>query len=1119
MEQQLYFISGIAGAMLLLLASIMGYYIFKFKRNFKEEQTSRIQYSEQLQRELVITRKELGQQKNTTDHLEENLKAEQASWIQYSEQLQHELNRTRMELDVEKNTISRLEENLQAEQQSRILYSEQLQHELKTTQAELNEQENTINRLEESLTAEQQSRTQYEEKAEQLERELNTTQTGLNEQENIINRLEESLTAEQQSRILYSEQLQHELNTVQTNFAQLQHELKTTQAKLEEQKNIINRLEESLTAEQQSRILYEENSQQLQNELATIHQTELDEQKNIISRLEENLKAEQQSRILYEKKVEQLQHELATIQAELNEQKKEVNRLQEKIKEKPDDRASREQPDIQETEEDSTDSDELQSQENTGDGTDAPSNSKKDSAEADTTGKQSKTDREGKTQGPRDIKGRRGDPPNAPEGSANHQTEYNPKPELVCQKNGWHWEILLVAPEEQPLVKVQQNGLSLPSPNGEYRLNHFSEDLTIIYEDSKDEERVELYKDESPLIFKLRERWTGKGQKVRGISRGYFIIFAPNEWERKGDPPVAQEACSDERFWAHYFYSDDSSATNGFEEHELSSNQEDFRLQGRSIYDDSDQGLLFIGNPPDLEPTESVLWARIGEEGGEGWKGENFRPSERNMREVLNDRQGWFYVRVYHEAAQLMDSDHFRYSQTLKEIRVDGTIYSAEMLLVPLTSGYREIIIQFIDAEGKNLCPKKKGNNSHTSIRDDGAVIVASHPDGDLTKWELPSGKYSVDTVINLPRVWWRIIETEEFLEAWCDKPIDMSRQKFRENTDAAVQISCPSNLDTIQVGFDSDFDRSYSATLGDENENKHIFELPIRDFVDYEEIDTRLLEDTYLQVQFNGEVIPIIRVPAEEPLLQEIRVNGTIYSEGMLLVPSIDENGKTTGYEETIIEFIDTGGRNIRPKKKGNNSHASIRNDGAIIVEPTPDGELTEWEVGSVDKVLSLPSVWWRITETEEWRATSVDMSHAEFRENTNLVVQISLPSSIRVIQAGFGYNLQRSYTGSMDSANENKRIFELSIRDFVNFEEINTRLSEDTHLQIQCNREVIPIIRVPAERCSECGSTQITEKRYPTEQRIELFCRTCESKWQIENTIVSIAEPQSAKQQTTGE
>ena len=935
MEQQMYFISGIAGATLFLLASIMGYYIFKFKRNFKEEQVSRIRYCEQLQHELTTTKKELEQQKNTINHLEENFKSEQAS------------------------------------------------------------------------------------------------------------------------RIQYSEQLQHELNIVQTNFAQLQHELKTTQVELSEQKNTINRLEE-------------------------------------------NLQAEQQSRTQYEEKAEKLQHELATIQAELNEQKKDVNRLQEKIKEKPEDRASTEQSDRQEVEENPTNSDKFPDQENADDKPDAPSNSKTDKAE--------------KTQEPRDIKGRRGESRNVSEDSTNHQTEYNPKPELVCRKNGWHWEILLVVPEEQLPVEVQQNGVSLSSSNREYLLNDFSEDLTVMYEDRG--ERVQLYNDNSPLIFKLRTRWTGDGRKVRGISRGYFIIFAPNEWERQGNPPIAQEACSDERFSAHYFYSDGSTITDSFEGYKLLPNQEGFSLQGSSIYDNSEQGLLFIGAPPDLAITESVSWIRIGTEGGGNWRGENFRAAEQHtVNNALNGRQGWFFVRVYDQDVNLIDSNDFRYSRTLREIRVNDAIYSAEMLLVPRTDGHPETIIQFINTEGNNIRPEQRGNNSHTSIRNDDAVIVAPHPDGDLTEWKVDG----VDTVIALPRVWWRITETEEFLDAWRDKPIDMSREGFRENTDAVVYLSLPPNLDKIQVGFDSDFDRSYSATLGDEN--KHIFELPIRDFVDYEEIDTRLLEDTYLQAQFNGEVIPIIRVPAEEPLLQEIRVNDTIYSEGMLLVPSINEHGKTTGYGETIIEFIDTGGRNIRPKKKGNNSHASIRNDGAVIVQPTPAGELTEWAVGSVDKVLSLPSVWWRITETEEWRATSVDMSHAEFRENTNLVVQISLPSSIRAIQAGFGYNLQRSYTGAMDSVNENKRIFELPIRDFVDYEEINTRLSEDTHLQIQCNGEVIPIIRVPAERCSECGSTQITEKRYPTEQRIELFCRTCESKWQIENTIVSIDEPQSAKQQITGE
>ena len=411
----------------------------------------------------------------------------------------------------------------------------------------------------------------------------------------------------------------------------------------------------------------------------------------------------------------------------------------------------------------------------------------------------------------------------------------------------------------------------MSSTNGEYRLDNFFENLTVIHKNSK--EGVELCNDESPLIFKLRKKWKGDGRKVRGISHGYFIVIAPYEWQRKGNPPVAQEACSDRKFSAHYFYSDGSTTVDGFEGYALSSNQEAFSLAGNSIYDDSEQGLLFIDDPPDLEivesDAESISWIRIGAESGGKWKGENFRPDEKTVQEVLNGRQGWFYVRVYDEAVQLIDSDHFRYSQTLKEIRVDGTIYSDEMLLVPC-GGQRKTTIRFIDTEGNNIRPEKKGS-IYTSINDDGEAIVARHPDADLTEWKVGG----VDMVIRLPRVWWRIVETDDFSDDWCNTQIDMSREEFRDNEDAVVQISLPSNITQIRVGFDSDLDRLYNATANGENE--HIFELPIRDFVDYEEINSRLLEDTYLQVRCNGEVIPIIRVPAEEPLLNEILVNDTI--------------------------------------------------------------------------------------------------------------------------------------------------------------------------------------------------------------------------------------------------
>ena len=732
---------------------------------------------------------------------------------------------------------------------------------------------------------------------------------------------------------------------------------------------------------------------------------------------------------------------------------------------------------------------------------DSVSNSKTTSVGTRTTGKKDKTGKAGKAKEPWNIGGRRGPGSNVPEGNIDHQTEYNPRPELVCRKNRRQWEILLVVPEERLPVAVQQNGVFLCGSNGEYSLNDFSEDLTVIYEDSEGKERVELYKDESPLIFKLRKRWRGDGRKIRGISRGYFIVFTPNEWARTGDRPVIEEACSDESFLAHYFYSDGGSVEGGFEGHELPSNREAFWLRGSSIYDDSEQGPLFIGKPPNLEIAESVSWVRIGEEGGGDWKGENFRSVEQyTVNNALNGRQGWFYVRIYDQDVNLIDGNDFRYSRTLKEIRVDDRVYSNEMLLVPSTGGYRGTVIQFIGTEGSNIFPTENGNNSHTSIRNDGAVIVEPHPDGDRTEWAVGG----VDTAITLPRIWWRITETENFSDEWRATPIDLSREEFRENIDAVVHISLPSNIQTIQVGFDSDLDRLYSATFADENENRRICELPIRDFVDYGEINSRLLEDTYLQVQCSGEVIPIIRVPAEEPLLREIRVNGTMYSEEMLLVPS------TNGYTETIIRFLDIEGNNIFPTENGNNSHTRIRNDGAVIVEPHPDGDLTKWTVDSVDIVIRLPRVWWRIMETDdfsdEWRDTPIVMPRERLRGNRNAVVHISLPPNIQTIQVGFDYSLRRSYSATFAGENRNRSVA-LRIRD-LDHKEIERPSSKSTYLSIQCNGKKVSIIRVPGEGeiCPRCDSDRLTKIYSPNDNLMWYWCQDC--RWE------SPKYPQSAIQ-----
>ena len=81
MKKRLYLIGAIAGAILLILVTVMSYYIFEFKGNFEAEQESRITYekkSEQLQRELTTTQAELEAKKNKINLLEDTIDEVQA---------------------------------------------------------------------------------------------------------------------------------------------------------------------------------------------------------------------------------------------------------------------------------------------------------------------------------------------------------------------------------------------------------------------------------------------------------------------------------------------------------------------------------------------------------------------------------------------------------------------------------------------------------------------------------------------------------------------------------------------------------------------------------------------------------------------------------------------------------------------------------------------------------------------------------------------------------------------------------------------------------------------------------------------------------------------------------
>ncbi len=144
MKKQLYLIGGIAGAVLLLLVTIMSYYIFKFKDNFEEEQASRITYekqSEQLQRELTTTQAELEAKKNKINLLEDTI----------DEVQKRATNLTKAKAQAEADALKLLSEKQQRQEELRRKEAEfqDLREEL---QKEIEAKEITITTLKGQLT-------------------------------------------------------------------------------------------------------------------------------------------------------------------------------------------------------------------------------------------------------------------------------------------------------------------------------------------------------------------------------------------------------------------------------------------------------------------------------------------------------------------------------------------------------------------------------------------------------------------------------------------------------------------------------------------------------------------------------------------------------------------------------------------------------------------------------------------------------------------------------------------------------------------------------------------------------------------------------------------------------
>ncbi len=480
-------------------------------------------------------------------------------------------------------------------------------------------------------------------------------------------------------------------------------------------------------------------------------------------------------------------------------------------------------------------------------------------------------EREGnKPSDPRNIPGRRNGSTRSPSRDKDDSTDksiFRPKPELILRKaNSFQWEVVLSAAEEHGIKEVRHDDEHLEMVDGEYSLPSLAGNLYIVYEDRETDE-LSLFNG-TPLMFKLRNNWSGDGRKVGGLTNGHYIVIVPSYWSRTGHVPVEAAGCTDAGFRAHYFHVTKDLSTDdvgGFEKLNLSLTDSYFELEGRRVYDDSDEGVLFVGPTPKLKTASGVVHVRIGEEKKDGW-GKNFKPTDQSLAEVLDGRQGRFYIRVYDDDVRLLDSDEFRYLRDLREISVNGEAYTENTLLVPPYSGGRRSELRFIGENGHNIRPIIPQSVTYAKVRQDGAVIVDPDPDADTIPCDLNAGGVNtVRSVVVLPRVWWRIDAGEGIPDKWKDTPLVMTQAKLREyaESDAMIRVRLPRRISSIRVGFGENPDRTLKTGETDEIRNCREIELQLNRFIDDTELDPNqpLNEDASLDIEFERTVLKLVRI------------------------------------------------------------------------------------------------------------------------------------------------------------------------------------------------------------------------------------------------------------------
>jgi len=459
--------------------------------------------------------------------------------------------------------------------------------------------------------------------------------------------------------------------------------------------------------------------------------------------------------------------------------------------------------------------------------------------------------------------GKRGGRPRS--STKQHEMEKTPgtkpsslKPEIVCWNEGWRWIVGIEIPEELETLRVAQNEelLSQDTIDGSlYRLRHAEGGVKVTWTGGQKDIPL-VGAGRNYFIFKMRKDWKGLGRLVKHPTIGYYLAIVPREWKRdvevSGSASVNPESVQVDGYKAHFFCQEqDGNMAIGFvnangERIQVESGYSRFQIVGREIEDASeDMGPLFGEQLPCIQTLDEKGWRDIGVIVlGEEGRGKNrwrtqFVPQvgakeQKLPEEIANRRGGWYFVRIYDNGDNLLESMDFRFLKVLNDIRMESSDF------LPGPNGYDNVSVQFLH---QTDCKVELMDNDAQHVleiyRESGQTIVTvpPKPNCDKTHWILCDGDAKIKVTVLVERIWWSFGVMGVATTDWVDRPITLSHKHFTATSDKALFVRVPRLrfVRKIDVGFERNKSKPYQVEV----EKKEIA-IPLRDFCDTEEIENR---------------------------------------------------------------------------------------------------------------------------------------------------------------------------------------------------------------------------------------------------------------------------------------